>query len=895
MKWLSKRKFVIVCHEQVVRIPLEGDEILRVHGERTQGVVKTLMNTKLRGACAFLKIDFWSGYHQLRVHEDAIPKTAFRTRYRHFESTVMPFELTNAPAVFMDLMNRVCKSYLDKFVIVFIDDILIYSKTKEEHEVHLKLVLKLQRKEKLYVKFSKCEFWLPEVHFLGHVDGIEDFVVYCDASNQGLGFVLMQRSKPKVGVQARVRTRQRKVHGLDHQMVKKGAVEEWNFSDNQLRLRWMMYLVVLADAAESVRYAIGFEYCLASSSGWTKSPILWEEIRESSLTGLELVQESNDKVTPWKGVVHFRKKGKLAPRYVGPFEILERIGLVAYRLRLPEELSSVHDTFHVLNLRKCLADANLHVPLEEIKVDKTLYFVEEPVEIMNREDAIRSELGQVVCLVSEGSDEYAYSVLVMRDRMGMPTQYMIGWFDMIGLNCMLALIMEYLVKISKKARILKLKRRHLKITVLTSYTPYPSRKIRHICACTSQETTKIQSPIRRIQENSIPKGVMTIGGKMTTQGILNNKTDIRDEGPSILIHDKPDAPKEVLVEDEPQKAKEQVVQSSIEVQTPSIPFPCRLRKEKEEAQQRMFLENLKQLHINLPFVEALAQMPKYAKFLKSLLTNKAKLEEACIVMMNKRCSALLLNKLPSKKKDPRSFTIPCYIGHLHINNALADLGARDESGIDSDLGTPIQHIEPDNTPYSIDEKKSELKDLPHHLEYAYLHGDKSFPIIISSKLSEKEKTLLLHVLEKHRGAFAWKMSDIKGISPSFCTHKILMEDDFKPVIQPQRRLNLKVQEVVKNEIVKRLDSGLIYPISDSSWVSPIHVVPKKGGMTVVLNDNNELIPSRIVTGWRVCINYRKLNDATRKDHFPLLFIDQMLERLSGNEYYCFLDGLSGFF
>ncbi|GJT39140.1 reverse transcriptase domain-containing protein [Tanacetum coccineum] len=195
----------------------------------------------------------------------------------------------------------------------------------------------------------------------------------------------------------------------------------------------------------------------------------------------------------------------------------------------------------------------------------------------------------------------------------------------------------------------------------------------------------------------------------------------------------------------------------------------------------------------------------------------------------------------------------------------------------------------------IDEKKPKLKNLLQHLEYAYLHGDKSFPIIISSELSKKEKISLLQVLERRKGAIAWKMSDIKGISPSYCTHKILMEDDYKPVIQPQRRLNPKVQDVVKNEIVKLLDSGLIYPISDSSWVSPIHVVPKKGGMTVVLNDNNELIPSRTVTGWRVCIDYRKLNDATRKDHFPLPFIDQMLERLCGNEYYCFLDGFSGFF
>jgi len=130
---------------------------------------------QLQGARCFSKIDLRSGYHQLRVHENDIPKTAFRTRYGHFEFTVMPFGLTNAPAVFMDLMNRVCGPYLDKFVIVFIDDILIYSKSKEEHKEHLRKVLELLRKEKLYAKFSKCDFWLEEVQFLGHIvnkDGI---------------------------------------------------------------------------------------------------------------------------------------------------------------------------------------------------------------------------------------------------------------------------------------------------------------------------------------------------------------------------------------------------------------------------------------------------------------------------------------------------------------------------------------------------------------------------------------------------------------------------------------------------------------------------------------------------------------------------------------------------
>ncbi|GJZ58361.1 putative reverse transcriptase domain-containing protein [Tanacetum coccineum] len=143
---------------------------------------------QLQGSSVYSKIDLRSGYHQLRVRDEDIPKTAFRTRYGHYEFQVMPFGLTNAPAVFMDLMNRVCKPYLDKFVIVFIDDILIYSLNKEEHADHLRIILKLLKKEKLYAKFSKSPILaLPE--------GNDDFVVYCDASHQGLGAVLMKREK----------------------------------------------------------------------------------------------------------------------------------------------------------------------------------------------------------------------------------------------------------------------------------------------------------------------------------------------------------------------------------------------------------------------------------------------------------------------------------------------------------------------------------------------------------------------------------------------------------------------------------------------------------------------------------------------------------------------------
>jgi len=156
-------------------------------------------------------------------------------------------------------------------------------------------------------------------------------------------------------------------------------------------------------------------------------------------------------------------------------------------------------------------------------------------------------------------------------------------------------------------------------------------------------------------------------------------------------------------------------------------------------------------------------------------------------------------------------------------------------------------------------------------------------------------TLLLNKLHKYRKAIGYSLDDIPGISPDLCMHRINLEDDAKTSIEQQRRLNPNLKEVVKKEIIKLLDAGVIFPISDSQWVSPVHVVPKKGGITVVKNEKDALIPTCTVTGHRMCIDYRKLNGATRKDHFPLPFIDQMLERLANHQYYCFLDGYSGFF
>ncbi|GJT03391.1 putative reverse transcriptase domain-containing protein [Tanacetum coccineum] len=275
---------------------------------------------QLQGSSIYSKIDIRSGYYQLRVREEDIPKTAFRTRYGHYEFQVMPFGLTNAPAVFMDLMNRVCKPYLDKFVIVFIDDILIYSRNKEEHEEHLKLILELLKKEELYTKFSKCEFWIPKVQFFRHVidskgihvdpvkiesikdwaspknateirqflglagyyrrfvegfskianapilalpKGSENLVVYCDASHKGLGAVFMQ--KEKVIAYA---SRQLKIH-------------EKNYITHDLELEavvfalkmWRHYLYGTSDYDCDIRYHLMKENVVAdalSRKEWSK-------------------------------------------------------------------------------------------------------------------------------------------------------------------------------------------------------------------------------------------------------------------------------------------------------------------------------------------------------------------------------------------------------------------------------------------------------------------------------------------------------------------------------------------------------------------------------------------------------------------------------------------------
>lgn len=188
----------------------------------------------------------------------------------------------------------------------------------------------------------------------------------------------------------------------------------------------------------------------------------------------------------------------------------------------------------------------------------------------------------------------------------------------------------------------------------------------------------------------------------------------------------------------------------------------------------------------------------------------------------------------------------------------------------------------------------ERKPLPAELKYAFLGEGEAFPVVISSILNSSQESALVDVLSRHCRAIGWSISYLKGINPLVCSHRINLEDEAKPVRQMQRRLNPVMKDVVKNEVIKLLDEGIIYPIPDSKWVSPTQVVPNKSGVTVVKNDNNELIPTRVQTGWRVCIDYRRLNAVRKKDHFPLPFLDQVLERVAGHAYYCFLDYYSGY-
>ncbi|WJZ98621.1 hypothetical protein VitviT2T_017133 [Vitis vinifera] len=261
-------------------------------------------------------------------------------------------------------------------------------------------------------------------------------------------------------------------------------------------------------------------------------------------------------------------------------------------------------------------------------------------------------------------------------------------------------------------------------------------------------------------------------------------------------------------------------------------------------------------------------------------------EEVCIIdtLVEEHCDQNMQDELNESLEDLKE-------GLSEPANVLATLqGWRRKEEI-----LPLFNKEEGQDDVTEEFPKLNLKPLPMKLKYTYLEENNQCPIVISSSLTSHQEISLLEVLKRCKKAIGWQISDLKGISPLVCTHHIYMEEEAKPIRQPQRRLNPHLQEVVRTEVLKLLQAGIIYPISDSPWVSPTQVVPKKSGITVVQNEKGEEIATRLTSGWRVCIDYRKLNVVTRKDHFPLPFIDQVLERVSGHPFYCFLDGYSGYF
>ncbi|GJW19781.1 putative reverse transcriptase domain-containing protein [Tanacetum coccineum] len=400
MDWLSKYHAKILYDEKVVHIPIDGETlIIRVMEKKADEkrledipVVKEFPDVfpeDLPGIPPVRQVEFQidlipgaapiartpyrlapsemqelsnqlqeltdRGYHQLRVREEDIPKTAFRTRYGHYEFQVMPFGLTNAPAVFMDLMNRVCKPYLDKFVIMFIDDILIYSRNEEEHASHLRIILELLQKDKLYAKFSKCDFWIHIVQFLGHL-----------IDNQGLQLDISHYTHIRAAV----------VFSLLNNM-------------ETLSIRYKVYSIL---DHKSLQHILRQKELNMRQN--TPSPVCWAEVGDVQLTGPEIIHETIEKIVQIRQRLQAARDRQRSYTNVRrkplEFQVGDHVMLkvsprkVAYKLELPEDLNNVHNTFHFSNIKKCLSDESLIIPMKELQLNNKLNFVEEPVEIMDR-------------------------------------------------------------------------------------------------------------------------------------------------------------------------------------------------------------------------------------------------------------------------------------------------------------------------------------------------------------------------------------------------------------------------------------------------------------------------------------------------------------------------------
>ncbi|CAN6542267.1 unnamed protein product [Malus baccata var. baccata] len=512
--------------------------------------------------------------------------------------------------------------------------------------------------------------------------------------------------------------------------------------------------------------------------------------------------------------------------------------------------------------------------------------------------------------------------------------------------------------------------------------------LKNIAGNTQQFGGRDELPLKKVNESRMQKRARkdtNEQGELQTKNLEQDKASIETEKSHKVIA--------LNTKDFDKVSKE--VQNSFNSCVP-IPFAGRFMKSKKEQTDKEILDTFRKIQVNLPLLDAIKQVPKYAKFLKELCTNKRRFNDQETVALSEEMSIVLQSKLPSKLKDAGSFTIPCVIGRKEFGRSLCDLGAsinlmpysmykslnlgalketkvviqladrsnRYPKGLLEDVlvqvnelifpadffvlemehdsmltalplilrrpflrtartkidvydGTLTMEIDGENVKFRIfnairypsdlesclsinvfdyfvhdcfnegvgednlenaSAPKLKLKPIPEHLKYAFLGEDETLPIIISSQLIAEKREKLIRVLKNHKTSIAWSIAYIKGINPATCMHRILLEEGAKATREAQRRLNPLMIEVIKKEVIKLLDVGIIYLISDSKWVSLVQVVLKRSRVIVIKNEANELVSTHVQNSWKVCTDYRKINSTTRKDHFPVSFIDQMLER-----------------
>ncbi|GJV47354.1 reverse transcriptase domain-containing protein [Tanacetum coccineum] len=1016
---------------------------------------------QLQGSSIYSKIDLRSGYHQLRVREEDIPKTAFRTRYGHYEFQVMPFSLTNAPAVFMDLMNR----------------------NKQEHAEHLKLILELLKKEQLYAKFSKCEFWIPKVQFLGHV-----------IDSQGIHVDPAKIESVKDWASPKSVRRFRKANVVADALSRKERVKP-------LRVRALVMTIGLDLSKRILEAQIEARKPENLKSERRRRTLLHQKERQCYRTSsYRFPLQEDPTVSNMAGHSNY---GSIAPSTPREHTVLR---------------SDKEDTHaHIVTSTRSPPNRVHNVPIATIKLllfsIPIVFRRASPNMAKKKNPSIHSNLDDLV-----PNSSISFSLPLKWTIFAMSYHQISARWEKLFVTKCLANVKNH----REQANVRKTRAKAVGCQVSTnSSTQAVSSDVAELKDIVrallldkkNQASAPAPAPVKA--DNTVHKNDFDNYVKANDAIMRNMQNNLQNQGQSAQIETAKlnnqmanltdmlakfvtantastsgsgTLPGNTSLELEPIVAP---VVAPVPNTKPSVSLPYPSRRDNEKSRNQAneqidkFYEIFKEMSFEISFTNALVLMPKFAATLRTLLGNKEKLTEVartsnepwmdeCLALADLGASINLMpfsvwEKLSLPDLTPTCMTleladrsiskpmgiakdisvkvgvfhfpadfvvvdfepdprVPLILGRcfLKTGRALIDvhkgeltlrigseaitynldqtsrysanythmtankidvidmaceeysqevLGFTDiiASGnstpyydpivatssptltpfgdsdfllleeADSFLGladdpdcpaynpfyydpegdilileailnsepplpppsqgtylpevrTELKVCETNTANSSVDEPTEvELKELPPHLEYAFLEGDNKLPVIIAKELDVEEKSALVKVLKSHKRALAWKLSDIQGINPEFCTHKILMEEDYAPAVQHQRRVNPKIHDVIKKEVEKLLEAGLIYPISDSPWVSPIHCVPKKGGMTVVVNEENELIPTRLVTGWRVCIDYRKLNEATRKDHFPLPFMDQMLERLAGNEYYCFLDGFSGYF